>query len=163
MCWKCDHPEASFDDWIEGIRKLVDQRGYTVMYVEGPKPFAYTVGLQSRRLPELLVTGLSRCASLSLLDCFIEPSLEGDPPRPGERTYFGGKPIVEIVEVDHPDVHMGMAMAIASGPITARQAVWADRHGRWPWAPGFDDGHRIQPVLGKRAVQPGGPNGKRAR
>jgi hypothetical protein len=45
---------------------------------------------------------------------------------------------------------MGTAMAIAGSAIRAVQLVWADDRGRWPWAPGFDDGIRRQPVLGTR-------------
>jgi hypothetical protein len=45
---------------------------------------------------------------------------------------------------------MGMAIAIEGSDISAVQLVWADDRGRWPWAPGFDDGHRCQPVLGVR-------------
>jgi hypothetical protein len=47
---------------------------------------------------------------------------------------------------------MDMAVAIEGRDIQAVQLVWADDRGRWPWAKGFDDGRRTQPVLGVRAA-----------
>ena len=158
MCWKCDHPEASFAEWIDGIRKLVDQRGHVVQYVEDDRrPFAYTIGLHRRGLPELLVTGLPPKHARWLLNTFIH-RFAGRNPAAGDRYRLPARTHVEIVDVDQPDAHMGMAIAIEGRDISALQLVWADDRGRWPWAPGFDDGQRIQPVLGKRARQPGGPN-----
>jgi hypothetical protein len=61
-------------------------------------------------------------------------------------------PLVEMVEVEHPDAHLIFAFAILR-EVTATQLVWADRRGRWPWAADFDDGHGTQPVFGVRATK----------
>lgn len=158
MCWKCDHPEASFADWISGIRRLVDEQGLVVQYVEDDRrPFAYTIGLHRRGLPELLVTGLPPKHARWLLNTFAKRISERRP-QPGERYSLPARTRVELVAVGHPDAHMTMAIAIEGRDISALQLVWADDLGRWPWAPDFDGGGLIQPVLGIRGNQRGGPN-----
>ncbi len=69
---------------------------------------------------------------------------------PGRRICFPDGPLVEVVEVDHPDIHLPAAVRIY-GPLRAYQLVWADGHGRWPWAADFCDQESRQPVLGVRA------------
>jgi hypothetical protein len=59
-------------------------------------------------------------------------------------------PLVEVVEIEHPDVHLTASVAI-NGPIRAVQLVWADGKDRWPWFAGFCDGRTNQPVFGVRA------------
>lgn len=62
-------------------------------------------------------------------------------------------PLVETVQVTHPDAHLYCAIAIFGDKVTALQLVWADRRGRWPWAADFDEGRGTQPVLGMRATR----------
>jgi hypothetical protein len=57
---------------------------------------------------------------------------------------------VELVAVEHPDAHLYTAIGIEGPDVKAVQLVWSDGRGRWPWALGFDDGRRHQPVLGAR-------------
>jgi hypothetical protein len=157
MCWKCDHPEAGFADWIAGIRQRVDERGHVVMHVEDDRrPFSYTVGLHERGFPELLATGLPMTRAQWLLDTFVK-RISARRPSPGEQYSLPARARVELVAVDQPDAHMGMAIAVEGRGISALQLVWADGHRRWPWSPEFDGGGYFQPVLGRRA-QPGGPN-----
>jgi Domain of unknown function (DUF4262) len=107
MCWKCDHPTATDDDYLDELRKTMVEHGWAVQYVESDRaPFAYTV-------------------------------------RSG--------PLVEIVEVANPDAHITWAVAFGGPNVRALQLVWADGHGRWPWAAEFSDGRGRQPVLGVRA------------
>jgi Domain of unknown function (DUF4262) len=122
-----------------------------VQYVEIDRaPYAYTVGLHDRGLPELLVTGLVPSWAGRLLNCIARDLVKGHVLRPGEHIAHGADPIIEIVEVEHPDVHMGWAIAFGGPDVRALQLVWADDYGRWPWDPEFDDGRRRQPVLGCR-------------
>lgn len=62
--------------------------------------------------------------------------------------------LTEVVEVEHPDVHLRFAVDLFGPRISALQLVWADERGRWPWAPGWGHGRRRQPVLGRRAEWP---------
>ena len=50
MCWKCDHPEATTQDWLELLYERVKEDGWTPMFVEDDRrPFAYTIGLHERQ------------------------------------------------------------------------------------------------------------------
>jgi len=77
----------------------------------------------------------------------------GDQPTPGMQITLPAGPLVEMVEVEHPDAHLIFAVAILGDEVTSLQVVWADSRGRWPWSPGFNNGRGIQPVLGQRAAR----------
>ena len=149
MCWLCDHPDAMLDDYFDVLREKMRKDGWAVQYVEDRIPFAYTIGLHDCGLPELLVTGVSPQRALRLLNAAAREAMRGLTLTPGEQITLGTGPLIEIVEVDHPDAHMNWAVAFG-GPIRAIQLVWADGRGRWPWGPGFCDGRTRQPVLGYR-------------
>lgn len=151
MCWQCDHPDKTQNDYLALLRQKIQSRGWVVQYVESDRrPFAYTIGLHDRGLPELLATGLSPKEALWLLNTFARRALAGQRHAPGDQVSLPAGTLLELVEVEHPDAHMGMAIGIEGPDVTAVQLVWADSRGRWPWAPGFDDGNRHQPVLGAR-------------
>lgn len=151
MCWQCDHPDKTLDDYLDLLRAKVLAHGWALQYVESDRrPFAYTIGLHDRGLPELLVTGLAPKQSGWLLNTFARRTVAGGRPTVGHQMFLPARTRLEIVQVEHPDAHMGMAIALQGPAVTAVQLVWADGHGRWPWGPGFDDGRRHQPVLGSR-------------
>lgn len=152
MCWLCDHPTATRQDYLGVLRTKALKNGWAVQYVESDRsPFAYTVGLNDWVLPELLITGVSPSRASRLLGAVAREALRGSSMAPGEQLKVTGGPLVEFVEVDHPDAHMGWAVEHAQSPICALQLVWADGRGRWPWSASFCDGRRRQPVLGVRA------------
>ncbi|TPG29724.1 DUF4262 domain-containing protein [Mycolicibacterium hodleri] len=152
MCWQCDHPEKTLDDYLTLLRGKILDHGWVVQCVEDKRrPFAYTIGLHYHGLPELLVTGLPPKRARWLLNTFAKRALTGRQSGPGDQVSLPAGTRLELVEVEHPDAHMGMAIAIEGTDLTAVQLVWADGRGRWPWALGFDDGHRSQPVLGARS------------
>ncbi len=151
MCWLCDHRDASTQDYFEVLADKMRKHGWAVQYVEDDRvPFAYTVGLHDCGLPELLVTGVSQQRATRLLNAVAGDAMRGRTLTPGEQITLPTGPSVEIVEVDHPDAHMGWAVAFGGPDVRAMQLVWADGRGRWPWAPGFCDGRTRQPVLGVR-------------
>ena len=40
MCWKCDHPESTDEEWLAAIRDLKDRHGWALQYVEDDRrPF----------------------------------------------------------------------------------------------------------------------------
>ena len=160
MCWQCDHPEKTREDYLDVMRSIIREHGWAVQFVEDDRaPFAYTIGLNARGLPELLMTGLAPKRSQLLLNRAAELALREGAPVPGAQFTLCDRLPVEVVEVGHPEAHMAIALDIARGrPVRARQLVWADNLGRWPWARGFDRGMRRQPVLGVRVRQLGGPN-----
>jgi hypothetical protein len=151
MCWQCDNPDKTLGDYLSLLRERILERGWVVQYVEcDRRPFAYTIGLHDRGLPELLVTGLAPKRAQWLLDTFAKRVIAGLKPAAGDEVLLPAGTRIEIVEVEHPDAHMGMAIALEGPTVSAVQLVWADSRDRLPWAPGFDNGYRRQPVLGAR-------------
>lgn len=61
MCWKCDNPNGSTEDYLDELRRMMREHdGWQVHFVEhDTRPFAYAFGLHDRGLPELLITGLN--------------------------------------------------------------------------------------------------------
>jgi hypothetical protein len=147
----CDHPGSTVADYLDEVRGKISRTGWAVQYVESPQmPFAYTVGLSQYEVPELLMTNVSPQRALRVLNGAAEHLRRGAQLTAGQQFTLCGCPMLEVVEVDHPDVHMTYAVALY-GPIRALQLVWADGRGRWPWASDFCDREGRQPVLGERA------------
>ncbi len=152
MCWKCDHPNATADHYLEELRKTMVEHGWAVQYVESDRsPLAYTVGLHDCGLPELLMTGVSAQRAMRLLNIVAGDMMGGKSLIPGQKIAVRSGPLVEIVEVANPDAHMEWAVAFGGPEVRALQLVWADGRGRWPWAAAFSDGRGRQPVLGARS------------
>jgi Domain of unknown function (DUF4262) len=153
MCWLCDHPGATQFDYFEHIRDVIASCGFAVQGVEGNRhrsPWAYTVGLSAYGKPELLATGLSYARSGQLLSDVASHVLHDEAPRPGEVVPLSDGPVIEIVEVTEPTVHLAIAAEIFGPEIRALQLVHADDRGHWPWEVGFRGGRGGQPVLGVR-------------
>jgi hypothetical protein len=152
MCWQCDNPNGTTEEYLDELRATIRVHGWAVQGVEDDRlPFAYTIGLHDHGLPELLVTGLSPQQAACLLNDVAAAAVGGRVLKPGAHIAVGDGPLVEIVEVEHPDAHLNFAVALGGPDIRALQLVWADDRGRWPWAAGWGHGRRRQPVLGIRA------------
>jgi len=152
MCWMCDHPGSTREDYLDELRARMLGHGWALQYVESDQvPFAYTVGLTDYGLPELLMTGVSPQRAARLLNGVARRAVCGDPPTPGAQITFPAGPLMEIVEIEHPDAHLYSAVAFYGSAVRALQLVWADGRGRWPWAADFNEGRGGQPVLGVRA------------
>jgi hypothetical protein len=152
MCWKCDHPDSTIEEWLEAIRTTMAEHGWAVQYVEDDRrPYAYTVGLHERGLPELLVTGVPPQRAVQLLNAVAEYVVNGGRPTPGHRISLPDGTLMEVVQVEHPDAHMNVAAAFYGSDLRALQLVWADDRGHRPWCAEFADGGVAQPVLGVRA------------
>ncbi|MGH3673906.1 MAG: DUF4262 domain-containing protein [Pseudonocardiaceae bacterium] len=157
MCWTCDHPGSTYQDQLDHMRRLMIRHGWAVQGVEGDKihpPWAYTLGLTQCALPELVVTGLPLGRATRLLNGVAAHMVHAEPPAPGERIPLVDGPLIEIVELPHPDAHLDTAVAFFGRDLRVLQLVWADDRGGWPWEPGFRGGRRGQPVLGPRTVRP---------
>jgi hypothetical protein len=148
MCWKCDHPEATMQEYLDLIYEKVQEIGWVVQFVESDRnPFAYTIGLHERGLPELLVTGMPPERANLVLNTVAEYLVDGGRPVPGERMLIGGELLLDFVQVEHPDAHLKFAVSIY-GPLKALQLVWHDDQGHGPWCPEFGNGDVRQPVFG---------------
>lgn len=156
MCWQCDSPSGTTEEYLQELRATIRDHGWVVQYVESDKrPVAYTVGLHSRGLPELMMTGLTAevaCRVLNSIGHMIVD--EGTVLAPAVHIDYEDRFLIEVVAVEHPDVHLKFAVDIYGPNIRALQLVWADDRGRWPWDAGWGHGRRRQPVLGRRAEWP---------
>lgn len=155
MCWQCDNPHATVDDYLNLLRDLIRDNGWVAQFVEKERrPFGYTVGLHDWGLPELMITGLPQHRCQLLLNSVAHQMVdEAMQLKPGEYIDFQGELLLEVVEVDHPDVHLTFAVSIADAPIRAFQLVWTDDRQLWPWDTGWSRAGRIQPVFGKRTLR----------
>jgi hypothetical protein len=163
MCWECDHPGSTRLDYLDHLRDLIHQHGWAVQGVGRDRvhpPWAYTVGLTPHGRPEFVVTGLPLDRATRLLNGVAARVLHAEVPRPGERIPLNGGPLIEIVQVAEPAVHLVSAVELYGPGIRARQLVHADDRGCWPWDAGFRGGRGGQPVLGVRAPLPEGSRGK---
>jgi hypothetical protein len=155
MCWQCDHSGATWQDYLEHLRELLEQHCWIVQGVQRERrrpPYAYTVGLAGHGRPELVVTGMPYDRAVDLLNRVAGHVIDADAPRPGEALSLFGEPPIEIVRVAAPRVHLAVAAALNGPRFTALQLVYADERGHWPWDAGFRGGHGGQPVLGARTA-----------
>jgi len=156
MCWQCDNPHRTTDDYLNVVREIVDGHGWAIHYVEDEdRPFAYTVGLTDLGMPELLITGLPPEASGRLLNSTAHDMVDnGTVLQPAMHIDFQSEFLLEVVELDHPDVHLTCAVAICGPDVRALQLVWTDDFRHWPWDRGWSHGRCSQPVFGIRCPVP---------
>src|SRR6266487_1490390 len=109
MCWECDHPESTHQDYLNHVQGLINRFGWVVMGVEGDRihpPWAYTLGLTSYDRPELVVTGLPAPRATWLLNEVASHVLDTAIPRPGEEMVVEDGPSMEVVQVTEPSAHL---------------------------------------------------------
>jgi hypothetical protein len=130
VCWMCDNPSATFDDYLdEVVRPVVDRLGFAVQATQSDGvPVAYTVGLTEEGRPELAVTGKPPDDAYDLLTAVLVGEEE---PTAGQRCDLLHGPALWAFAVTRP---LSLVVAAALYPrLTAVQLVWADPLGRWPW------------------------------
>jgi hypothetical protein len=156
VCWMCEHPDATFADYVdEVLQPTIDRCGWAVQGVGATRihaSFSYTVGLTLQGLPELVITGKELAEAGRLLNDVAGYLTLGSLPRAGETVcYCAGSLHFEVVEMPHPEAHLFVATGLfGEARVKALQLVWADPQGSWPWDAGYRGG---QPVLGPRALQ----------
>ncbi len=159
MCWLCEEPSRTFDDYLDQMRDRIDRYGWAVQFVEGEgvrSSFAYTVGLTPHGLPELAVTGLEPDQVGVWVNGPASACLQDRKQiRPGSRRPFADGVLTEALVVSQPAWHLRIAATLYGSRIRATQLVWQDSERRWPWDRDFRDGRGGQPVLGPRAVRLG--------
>jgi Domain of unknown function (DUF4262) len=157
MCWLCDHPDATPYDYLDHLRTLITRFGWSVQGVERDRihpPWAYTVGLTPRGLPELVATGLPLRRATALLNGVAAHAVHASAPTPGEQVPLVGGPLIEIVKVAEPTAHLLRAVDLYGPSVRALQVVHADDRGHWPWDRRYRGVRGGQPVLGIRAPHP---------
>jgi len=151
MCWKCDHPDSTMQEWMELICAAVQENGWVVQVVTGRPLFAYTIGLHQRGLPELLVTGMPPERARLVLNSVAHYLVGGGRPVPGEL-------LLDFVQVQHPSAHLKFTAMFYGADLRALQLVWPDEQGHRPWCAEFSNDGVLQPVFGVRVDPPDMPN-----
>jgi len=130
MCWLCDNPAATFDDYLEEVvRPVVDRYGFAVQATERDGTvIAYTVGLAEQGREELVVTGKPPDAAHDLLQAVLAGE---EVPRAGQRCDLLVGTALWAFRVLRPEA-LAVAWRVHPG-ARALQLVWADTLGRWPW------------------------------
>ena len=162
MCWLCEHPGSTPQDYLDHVQALIAQYGFAVQGVERDRarpPWAYTTGLTGLGRPELVLTGMPLSRAAPLLNDLADHLTHHEPPAPGEQVMLPGGPLTEIVEVAEPAAHLETAVSLYGPRIRALQVVHADRRGHWPWEAGYRGVRGGQPVLGIRATAASGQGG----
>jgi hypothetical protein len=102
------------------------------------------------------MTGLPPRTSGRLLNSIAHDMVDdGTVLRPAMHIDYQSEFLLEVVEVDHPDVHLALALGICGPDVRALQLVWTDDFQHWPWDRGWSHGRRRQPVFGIRTPLPG--------
>src|SRR5215471_11367155 len=113
MCWECDHPQSSHQDYLDHMQGLIDHSGWAVVGIEDDRihpPWAYTIGLTPRGRPELVVTGLPLSRATWLLNTVAPYVLNTAVLLPGEEALVEGGPLMEVVRVNEPTAHLVTAV-----------------------------------------------------
>lgn len=154
------------------VQEHIDRVGWSVTGVfptqnDPPEttPFAYTIGLTEKSLPELLIAGLGPRQAQSLLNLAAQHVVETGLPFTHGQTVTGvavGNPLVALnVPVpqrigDQLNAHGALADTLYPGVAIARygrsrlrlqQLVWPDRNGQFPWSAFYVIDSWVQPVL----------------
>ncbi|MCP2323622.1 hypothetical protein HDA40_002129 [Hamadaea flava] len=113
-------------------------------------PFAYTVGLTERDLPELLIVGVRHDTAISLLNDLARRANSSGPLLHGQRLddLITGLDVL-ILEGPADGLLRPSAALYLYGPgaVRLQQCVWPDPDGRFPWEPGYTMHPAAQPTI----------------
>ena len=148
MTTSTDPAEQFRREYLDQVRNIIRRYGYAVQCVmgveNGPRSFAYTVGLTACSRPEFAVSGTSPEHSQWLLNSIARKVIAGAVYRNGDRPKGIQKPHPPCL-LQIPDEYLVIARQIYDRPISALQLALPDRRGRYPW----DDGcTQYQDLLG---------------
>lgn len=150
-------PEVSDAVWAD-LRPKIDKFGFAVIGIFDPDSggdanWAYTVGLSSRGMAELVMHGLPMELLHGWVNRVGHTSLErGADEELGRRNDSSLLWLIPVDEPLDPRYPLSLARHWAAAhdqPLRAIQLVWADLENRWPWDDDFDPVLAgLQPVRG---------------
>jgi hypothetical protein len=134
------------------LQSMIDEHGWAVIGVyptvhDDGVPFAYTVGLTAKKLPELAIYGLGDPVnSAVILNTVAQRMIDRGELRGGERLEGVLAEGFTLAVLDMGDVSDLTAVQRFYGGIpAARQLVWPDPEGRMPWE-GWSCADATQPL-----------------
>lgn len=141
------------DAVLERIRNTISEAGHAVQYVAGDPPWAYTIGLTGRGLPELILFGLDPRSSQWILNEAAELLLAGKL-HAGTPFSFSEEtaPLMPLQVRTGELSNEWFAIARRFFPLPRLQAlqlVISDPQHRFPWDARVNPRYReVQPLLG---------------
>ena len=153
----CDHGEClvcqyhgDLDRAIEHIKAQIEEYGVSVMAIyDGGPPYAYTVGMTKRGLPEGIIIGEMppETAQHWLNHLFTNAKTVVEGPVEVEAQY---PQIWELVEVeDQYQEYANMVRNIYGDDFRLMQVCYPDKDGKFPW----EGGKQLYPVLPRKKDQ----------
>lgn len=141
---------------IDETRALIDRYGWSVVGVfpaseSDGVPFAYTVGLTGKQLPELAIYGLGGRVAQEILNAVARRMVDGGRPLiRGERIagVLAGGVDLAAVEMTSRIHDLAMVGQVYGSVDAAVQLCWPDADGLFPWEPGSGVDDDVQPVCG---------------
>lgn len=112
----------------------IEKHGWVLQGVLGEMPFAYTVGMTDRALPELLISGLPMDLAHSLLSHIVAIHSEITV-QPGKMLHLDGP---RFLPIEAPLAEVGIADEVYQKNVDVIQLIWPDDEGRWPGDPDVD-------------------------
>lgn len=126
---------------IEDTRCLIKRHGWALIGVfpaagDTGQPFTYTVGLSAQFLPELVVYGLDQQSAGALLNAVAANMVDKGELKPGDRVddILADGRTLAVIDLDPADAaDLAMVHSIYGPLLSARQVVWPDENGKFPW------------------------------
>ena len=137
------------------IRGLVREGGWLVQAVDGWPPFAYTIGLWSRGLPELCVFGLDPSVAQRVLNGLGDAVAAGTPIEDESELRLDEWELRAFRIPNPAEVVLTANWFYRRRPrqsVPALQIVYPDAHGVWPWEPDCQLFPGQQPMPGNFAA-----------
>lgn len=145
QCPGCKDP-----DWLRSygvkVREIIDRVGWMVQGVfgEGEPPFAYTVGLTEKQMPELYIFGLPPEVAARTLNDAAQQMLDRGEPFVDDEVVEKVLTIPLVARAASSLEDVGVARRFYGHDIDLVQLVWPDPEGRYPWDDGCSTvGHKL--------------------
>ena len=119
MCWQCDNPNGTTEEYLDELRETISDHGMGGPVRRGrQEPFAYTIGLHDRGLPELLMTGLDVQVATRVLNSIAHMIVDdGTVLAPAMHIDYQDRFLIEVVEVEHPEVHLKFTVRLCGSDV----------------------------------------------
>ena len=148
------------EDLVRRQNEIIDRVGWAVMLThptdndpETAVPFAYTLGLTARILPEFVMTGLDPGVAYPLLNDMAKRVFDGAGPIAHGSRISDLIVAYDAIIVDGtatPQVQPNAAFArYGADQVRLQQIVWPDSQGTFPWEPGYAFAPHSQPLTGR--------------
>jgi hypothetical protein len=172
MCSRCERDgtaSGGADDpivvlqWLDQedawYRETIRDHGWAIQYVfadedgdERSPSLGYTVGLTGFDHPEVVVFGLGEGGTARVLNALGDRVRAGERLRDGDVVDLGFTPVT-LFDLPNPAEVVFTANSVygrrEDESVPALHAVYADRHGSWPWEPGCELPPWLQPMPGQ--------------